>query len=179
METRANATPAAIAVRSATALAALLFLLVGCNSTTEFNPYVAWDRYETVQIADFEGPGLSGYQFAERVARAIAQTGRFQSISRTEEVEGNAVLIRGKVTEYESGHAGLRLKYGPNVGRAKFSALVRIEDLETGDYIGTIELDQGVEMVGPRRRFTPELDELAERAAREVAEEILLEVDAR
>lgn len=160
---------------ASSALASLL-LLASCRSSSEFNPYASIGSYDTVVIEDFEGPGTSGYEFAERLSRAISRNGLFQDIMR-HEAEGRAMRITGVVLRYEEGNAALRIKYGATMGNARFKVQVDLEDFETGDFIGSMVIVEEFEIVGPTAPKRQNVDTLAERAARDVADRVQAAID--
>ncbi len=159
-------------------LLAFLFLLSGCRSRSEYNPFVDMGSYDTVVIEDFEGPGNAGYSFAERVARSLARETHFRRILR-ESPETAALRIRGRITRYSRGNPAMRLRYGHNIGNARFSAAVRIEDSRTGDFVASLVLNETYDQSKDRERVHQNLDTLMERAAVHLAEEIREWVDER
>ena len=149
-----------------------LSLSAGCRSVSEFNPYISIGSYETAVVEDFEGPEASGFEFAERLARAISRNGLFKDIMRSE-ANGRAIRIKGTVLRYERGNAALKIKYGRTMGNARFKVQVDLEDFESGDFIGSIVMTEDFEAVGPRDPRKHDVNKLAERAARKVADRLL------
>lgn len=150
----------------------LAIFLAGCRTTSEFNPFVSISSYQTVVIEDFDGPGSSGYDFAERIARFLSRAGLFKDILR-QDPEGRAIRIEGVVTRYEKGNAAMRLKFGPAMGQARFAAKVNLYDYQSGDFIGSLKISESFEATGPRAPIVQDLDTLAERGAERVAEELI------
>jgi hypothetical protein len=146
--------------------------LAGCHSTTEYNPFVDVDAYEVVVVEDFEGPGKSGYEFAARVTRALSTAGLFSSVVRAEP-DGPALRLRGEVTDYDRGNPAMRLRYGHNIGNASFAAIVRLEDYHTGDFVGVVKLKETYRVVDRQNRILQDVDDLAERAAQDLATQLL------
>ncbi len=149
-----------------------VIFLAGCRTTSEFNPFVSISSYETVVIEDFDGPGNSGYDFAERIARSLSKAGLFKDILR-QDPEERAIRIEGVVTRYEKGNAALRLKFGPAMGQARFAAKVNLYDHQSGDLIGYLKISESFETSGPRAPIVQNLDTLAERGAERVARELI------
>ena len=152
-----------------------LYLLGGCRSVSEFNPYVSIGSYDTVVVEDFEGPESSGFDFAERLARAISRIGLFRDVARIE-ANGRAIRIKGTVLRYERGNAALRIKYGRTMGNARFKVQVDLEDFESGDFIASIVMTEEFETVAPRAPRKHDVNALAERAARKVADNLLTSI---
>jgi len=154
-----------------------LALLSGaCRSVNEFNPYASLASYEVAVIEDFEGPGTSGYDFAERLARAVTRKALFGEVLR-EPGGGRAIRISGTVLRYKQGNAALKIKYGPTMGNARFRVRLDLEDVETGDFIGSLVVSEEFKAKGPLSLRNQNVDELAERAA-ETAVSVLLEESA-
>ena len=149
-----------------------IFLSHGCRTSSAFNPFVSIGSYKTLVIEDFEGPGSSGHVFAERVARALALEGHFEAILR-KDPESRAARIRGRISRYDRGNAALRLRYGHNLGNARFSATVIVEDYESGELIASIKLSESYDSSDPHNRVHQDLDALAERAAQQLAVELM------
>ncbi len=146
--------------------------LSGCLSTTEYNPFVDFDAYDIVLVEDFEGPGKVGYEFAARVTRALSTAGLFSSVVRTEP-DGPALRVIGKVTDYDRGNPAMRRRYGHNIGNASFAAVVRLEDYHSGDFVGVVKLKETYQVVDRRDRLHQDVDDLAERAAQDLATQLL------
>jgi len=146
--------------------------LSGCHSTTEYNPFVDVDAYEVVVVEDFEGPGKSGYELAARVTRALSTAGLFSSVVRAEP-DGPALRLRGEVTDYDRGNPAMRLRYGHNIGNASFAAIARLEDYHTGDFVGVVKLKETYRVVDRQNRILQDVDDLAERAAQDLATQLL------
>ncbi len=144
---------------------------VGCRTTEEFNPFSNFDDYEIIVVEDFGGPGTVGFEFAERVARSLASGGRFRTIERSEP-EGRALRMRGNVVQYKKGNPALRLRYGRNVGNARVSVEVRLEDYATGDFVASFRVSESYEKELTRTILHQDLGTLAERAADAVAERV-------
>lgn len=153
----------------------VLVALAGCRSTNEYNPFFDIADYDTVVVEDFEGHDTVGYAFAERVGRSLTDTGKFTRIVR-EKPEGEAILVRGKITRYSRGNPAMRLRYGHNIGNARFSAVVTVEDYRTRDLIATINLNETYEWMKDRSRITQDLDTLLDKAARQLADELVGEI---
>ena len=151
---------------------AMVIGLWGCRSTTEYNPFVDIDAYEVVVVEDFEGPGKAGYEFAARVTRALSTSGLFSSVVRTEPGEP-ALRVLGKVTDYDRGNPATRMRYGHNIGNASFAAVVRLEDYHSGDFVGAVKLKETYRVVDRRNRLHQDVDVLAERAAQDLATQLL------
>jgi len=153
-------------------LVAMGMALSGCLSTTEYNPFVDLDDYEVAVVEDFAGPGKSGYEFAARVTRALSAAGLFGSVIRAEP-DGPALRVGGEVTDYDRGNPAMRIRYGHNIGNASFAAVVRLEDYHTGDFVGVIKLKETYQVVDRRNRIHQDVDDLAERAAQDLATQLL------
>lgn len=148
-------------------------LVVGCSTTSEYNPFASVSSYETIVIEDFGGPGRSGYEFAERVAQAFASEGIGGRIVRSIDEEGRALRVQGVVTRYSRGNAAMRLRYRHNIGNARFAAKALVTDNETGELIARVYLNESYDAVRDRsQRIHQDLDVLAERAAQVFAKEL-------
>lgn len=146
--------------------------LSGCLATTEYNPFVDIDAYEVAVVEDFAGPGKAGHEFAARVTRALSTAGLFASVVRTEP-DGPALRVSGEVTDFDRGNPAMRLRYGHNIGNASFAATVRLEDYDTGDFVGVVKLKETYQVVNRRNRLHQDVDDLAERAAQDLATQLL------
>lgn len=149
----------------------LALLLAGCSSIEDYNPFAEIGSIDTVVIEDFEGPGTAGFEFSERVARSIKATGQFLDILR-EKPPGKALRIRGKITRYSRGNPATRLRYGHNIGNARFYAVVQVQDYETGDFVASFALNETFDTTRDRERVNQDLDTLVERAAIRLAEKL-------
>jgi hypothetical protein len=152
-------------------LLVLVASISGCRTVSDYNPFAEIGSFESVVIEDFEGPGTAGFEFSERVARSVQSTGLFSQILR-EEPLGEALRIRGKITRYSRGNPAMRLRYGHNIGNARFSAVVQIEDFATGDFVASFSLSETYDTTRDRERVHQDLDTLVERAAVRLAEKL-------
>jgi hypothetical protein len=66
----------------------------------------------------------------------------------------------------------MRLRYGHNIGNARFSAVVQIEDFATGDFVASFSLSETYDTTRDRERVHQDLDTLVERAAVRLAEKL-------
>ena len=139
---------------------AMVISLSGYLSTTEYNPFVDIDVYEVVFLEDFEGPGKAGYEFAACVTRALSTSGLFSSVVRAELV-GPALRVLGKVTDDDRGNPAMRMRYGYNIGNACFAAVVRLEDYQSGDFVGAVKLEETYQALDRRNRLHQDVDVLA------------------
>ena len=145
---------------------------MGCRTTSEYNPFASVSSYDTIVIEDFEGPGRSGYEFAERVAQAFATEGIGSRIVRSQET-GRALRVEGVVTRYSRGNAAMRLRYGHNIGNARFAAKAVVTDNETGELVARVYLNESYDAVRDRnQRIHQDVDALAERAAQDFAKKL-------
>jgi len=152
-------------------LLTILVAATGCRSTSDYNPFVDIGSYDTVVIEDFEGPGNAGYAFAERIARTFARETHFRQILR-ESPDASALRIRGKITRYTRGNPAMRLRYGHNIGNARFAADVRIEDYKTGGFVASFSIYETYDTTKDRERIRQKLDTLMERAAVSLTEKL-------
>ncbi len=152
-------------------LLVLVVAISGCRTVSDYNPFAEIRSFEAVVINDFEGPGTAGFEFSERVARSIQSSGLFSQILR-EKPQGKALRIRGKITRYSRGNPAMRLRYGHNIGNARFSAAVRVEDHATGDFVASFSLNETYDSTKDRERVNQNLDTLMERAAVRLAEKL-------
>jgi len=67
----------------------------------------------------------------------------------------------------------MRLRYGHNIGNASFAAIVRLEDYHTGDFVGVVKLKETYRVVDRQNRILQDVDDLAERAAQDLATQLL------
>ena len=152
-------------------LIVMIVAVSGCRTVSDYNPFAGIESFEAVVIDDFEGPGTAGFEFSERVARSIQSSGLFSQILR-EEPQGEALRIRGKITRYSRGNPAMRLRYGHNIGNARFSAVVQIEDFATGDFVASFSLSETYDTTRDRERLHQDLDTLVERAAIRLGEKL-------
>lgn len=134
----------------------VLLVLAGCGSTSSMRDGQSGKRtdlqgYDTVIIHSFTD-GVSkagkdeflteeGRRFSDMIARSLRQKKGFASVKR-ENVPGKAVVVSGKITEYEDGNAALRLLVGMGAGSSHFDAVVTISDNQTGRKLGNIDVDK-------------------------------------
>ena len=130
----------------------MVISLSGYLSTTEYNLFVDIDVYEVVVLEDFEGPGKAGYEFADRVTRALSTSGLFSSVVRAESV-GPPSIVSRKVTDDDRRNSALRMRYGYNIGNASSAAVVRLEDYLSGDFVGAVKLEETYQVLDRRNRL--------------------------
>ena len=63
----------------------------------------------------------------------------------------------------------MRMWYGHNIGNASLSAVVRLEDYHSGDFVGVVKLKETYQVVDRRNRLHQDVDVLAELAAQDLA----------
>ncbi len=157
-------------------VAIVALALAGCASISEYNPFVSMSDYRSVAIESFEGPGSSGGVFAERLGRAFADAGIDRRVAGLA-YSGKALLVKGSVVVYDRGNAAERLRFGRNIGNARFAAQVIVVDLETGDPIASVLVRESYDgALDGRRIVHQDVEALAERAARRFVEELLGEL---
>ncbi len=67
----------------------------------------------------------------------------------------------------------MRLRYGHNIGNARFSVIVQIEDFASGDFVSSFSLSETFDTTRDRERVHQNLDTLVERAAVRLAEKLM------
>lgn len=152
-------------------LIVLIVAISGCRTLNDHNPLAEIASFEAVVIDDFEGPGTAGFEFSESIARSIQSSGLFSQILR-EKAQGEALRIRGTITRYSRGNPAMRLRYGHNIGNARFSVAVRLEDYATGDFVASFSLNETYDTAKDRERVNQNLDTLIERTAVRLAEKL-------
>lgn len=174
--------------------ACLTLLLVGCGTISPLKPAQAGDKldfstYSRVVVQDFgnktTGPAQPAapenqssamqqvcHDFADRVADEIEREQMFESVSRRGTAEKSTLLIGGYVTRYEEGDAGLRLWIGLGAGSSYFEALLEFRQGDTGELLGTIEVNKNSWVGGGVLAAEQTPEDFMREAAIRVAEEV-------
>lgn len=136
-----------------------IFLCLGaisaCGTTSSLksasgaNEKVKLKKYDRVVVLDFENgvhqgnvlAAKAGIKFADAIATSLSQTGAFKEVSRVPSKD-TALVITGKITEYDDGDAVLKTLVGFAAGNANFNADVFFKDNETNRTLGSIDVDK-------------------------------------
>jgi len=141
----------------------LLGMLTACGSTSKLRTDSADARkqirdYERVVVADFEATATKETDdqqkqakflvqlndarsgFADLIAEELVDRKAFTEVSR-EPLEGKALRISGTITRFEKGNVAARVVTG-FVGQAHFEAEVTVADIESGEVLGTFDVDR-------------------------------------
>jgi hypothetical protein len=137
----------------------LLLILTSCGSTSQMRnaqkmdaPRPDLSSYHTIIINDFSD-GVSkdqkdakiiegGKRFADMIATEIKSKNAFNKVERNIESTDDALLIDGKITQYEEGNPAMRAMIGLGAGSSHFDAEVFFKDNKTKKILSDIKVDQ-------------------------------------
>ena len=149
-------------------------LLSGCRSTSEWNPFVDLDGYDSLVVADFEDQGNgAGKLLADQVASELMRTGDYREVLR-EPTEGDSILVEGTIRRYVVGNVAARIKFGKVVGQSSMTVEVRVS-VEPGDeFVGSFVVDESTFVSGPNagRTGREDINWLQKEVARLIAQKI-------
>jgi len=83
------------------------------------------------------------------------------------------LCIQGKITRYSRGNPAIRLRYGHNIGNARFSVIVQIDDFATVDFVASFSFIETYDTTRDMERVHQDLDTLVERATIRFVEELV------
>lgn len=136
----------------------LAFALSGCGTTSHLrnsqgsHTYPDLSGYNHLIINDF-GDGVSksqddqkilseGKRFADIITTEVKAKKIFDKVERNTKYNGKALLIDGKITEYQEGSAAARMLIGLGAGSSHFDAKVNIKDNKTKKNLGEIDVNK-------------------------------------
>lgn len=166
-------------------LYSLFLVLTGCGTTSNLKPVdTTGGTKKTVNLAQYKKvivlslkdnkaskPFKGGETFSEYIVAELEKKGIFPVISRKRD-KSRAILIDGKVTNYDKGNVVAKMLIGFTAGNSNFDATVNISDNQTGKKLGTILVDKNSWALGGALAVAQTVETLMQSAASSVAEEL-------
>ena len=117
----------------------------------ELNSALFKNRYSSVVVERFDSKDvktdvippkieLARDHFADLIVEEIRATKAFSDVSRNKTPDKSTLVIGGNIKEYTEGDPMLRALIGLGAGSVYFKALVRFDDGNAKEEIGTIEV---------------------------------------
>ena len=147
-----------------------LTFFVGCGTVSKIESAgsdIPFDvsQYSSVTVLDFENSAptkhaerekidehnekveIAGRLFADKIAAELRLRNLFTDITRGP-VEGNSLVIYGKITRYEEGSAAARLFIGLGAGSSYFDASVQFKDNLQESDLAVLKVDKNSWVLG-------------------------------
>lgn len=169
-------------------ISGLFLFLTGCGTTSSLKPTdstkgtsgskesLNLSGYNKVIVLNLEEnsaskPFKGGETFSNHIASALEKKKAFSTISRKKD-NSHALLVNGKVTNYDKGNAAARMLIGFTAGNSNFDATVNVSDNQTGKKLGTILVDKNSWALGGVMAAVQTVDSLMQSAASKIADEL-------
>ena len=166
-------------------LATLFFVLTGCGTTSNLKPAdntagakkaISLAGYNKVIVLNLKENKASkafkgGETFSNYVAAELENKKIFSVVSRKKD-KSRAIVIDGKVTNYDKGNVVAKMLIGFTAGNSNFDATVNISDNQTGKKLGTILVDKNSWALGGALAVAQTVETLMQSAASSIAEEL-------
>lgn len=166
-------------------LSSLFLFLGGCGTTSNLKPVSgsaevkaksSFTGYNKVIVVDFKEntasePFKGGQTFANYITSELSKKKTFPVVSRKRD-QSHAILIDGKVTNYDKGNAVARMLIGFTAGSSNFDAVVNVSDNQTGEKLGSIHVDKNSWALGGTLAAAQTVETLMQSAAEKVASEL-------
>ena len=167
-----------------------MLILSGCGTTSGLrnaknsNQKLDLSSYNTVIVNDF-GDGISstsddqkvlseGRRFADMIASGLKSKNVFSKVERNVYSTNNALLIDGKITEYEEGNSTKRMLIGFGAGSSKFDARVYARDNKSKEILGDLNVDLNSWALGGAIAASQDCNSHMNSAASSIVKEVVI-----